>query len=378
MKEILLINFLTMLTFNMAHPVTPLLINTIGLPSYTFGVLYSTMAIAQFAMSPIFGSLSDCLGRRRFMMIGLMGYGIGQLGFGFSKNIFTILFFRFFAGCFSVAFLTSCIAYISDISSKEDRIKYMSYHTASTAIGSSFGALIGGYFGKFGYKSSFIVQFIFSVATSIFVYFIIKETIKDKKDISINFNHLKMRSSINYKDTLGIMMIVVVLVTFSITSYNSTINYYVETVLNLPTTINGIIMSFAGILALITNIFINPYLGKKFDERKTIKVVLCVCGTSIIIASLSKNIYISLVFLSLFILSSASITPMQQSIVSKIAKDNYGEIMGLQGSFKALGMVSGSLISGFIFDFGNRLPFIFAGISCIIAFLVLSKKLRKI
>ncbi len=48
--------------------------------------------------------------------------------------------------------------------------------------------------------------------------------------------------------------------------------------------------------------------------------------------------------------------------------DNYGEVMGIQGSFKALGMVSGSLISGFIFDYGNKLPFIIGGISSLIAF----------
>ena len=42
--------------------------------------------------------------------------------------------------------------------------------------------------------------------------------------------------------------------------------------------------------------------------------------------------------------------------------------MGIQGSFKALGMVSGSLISGFIFDYGNKLPFIIGGISSLIAF----------
>ena len=43
MKKILFVNFITMAIFNMAHPVTPLLINELSMPTYMFGVLYSTM-----------------------------------------------------------------------------------------------------------------------------------------------------------------------------------------------------------------------------------------------------------------------------------------------------------------------------------------------
>ena len=70
---------------------------------------------------------------------------------------------------------------------------------------------------------------------------------------------------------------------------------------------------------------------------------------------------LSFMFIMVFVGSSALVTPIQQSIVSKLAKDNYGEIMGIQGSYKAIGMIVGSLASGFILDIGNKLPFILSG-----------------
>ncbi|MGL4913356.1 MAG: MFS transporter [Romboutsia sp.] len=140
----------------------------------------------------------------------------------------------------------------------------------------------------------------------------------------------------------------------------------------MPSSVNGLVMAVAGIIALIMNLFVNPYLGKRFEEVKTIKIILVISGMAIILASISSNIIIVLALLVIFIASSAMVTPMQQSIVSKLAKDNYGEVMGIQGSFKALGMVAGSLISGFIFDYGNKLPFMLGGICCILAFIVLS------
>ena len=378
LKKILFIHFITMTTFNMAHPVTPTLINTIGLPTFMFGVLYSTMAIAQFVMSPIWGSISDEKGRKRVLIIGALGYGISQLGFGFSQTSSIILLFRLLGGALSVAYMTASIAYVSDVSTKEERVKCMAYYTATMSIASSSGALIGGALGSFGYKTTFVTQFIFSILVGITIYFLLDETI-DKKDskVKIYLDHLKPgKKTIDIKSTIGVMMIVMTLATIATTSYNSTINYYVESVLNMPTIVNGIVMAVAGIIALIMNLVVNPYLGTRFSENKSIVVTLVIAGTSIIIASLSNNIFMFLGFLALFIASSALVTPMQQSIVSKMAKDNNGEVMGIQGSFKAIGMVTGSLLSGFIFDYGNKLPFMLGGICCILAFILLSKTFR--
>ncbi len=369
--KILLINLLTMATFNMAHPVTPLLINTLRLPTYMFGVLYSTMAFAHFVMSPIWGSLSDQSGRKKFMIIGVVGYGISQLGFGFIPYQSMILVFRILGGAMSVAFITTCIAYLSDISSSEDRTKYLSYHAASTSIGSSIGALIGGYSGVYGYQVAFLLQFVIGIL----IYFTIEETIDKKEEkIKIYTKHLRKRDSKNkLNHVVGIMMIVMTLITIAITSYNSTINYYVESVLNMPTTVNGIVMAIAGVVALIMNLFVNPYLSKRFNEFKILIIASIIGGISMLVASISSNMIFGFMFILTFVGCSAISTPIQQSIVSKLSNDNYGEIMGIQGSYKAIGMIIGSLLSGFIFDIGNKLPFILSGI-CLLVVVVMVRK----
>ena len=373
--KILFLNFLTMATFNIAHPVTPTLINTVGLPTYTFGVFYSVMAIAQFVMAPIWGSISDNRGRKNLLILGVLGYGISQLGFGFIENPFVIVLFRFLGGAMSVGFITVAIAYVSDVSTKEERTKYMAYHTATMSIASSAGALLGGTLGSLiGYKLTFFSQFLLSIVVSLVIYLLIDETISKKdKRVKVYLDHLTIgRKSIDLKSTIGVMMIVIALVTIATTSYNSTINYYIESVLNMPSSINGVVMAVAGIIALIMNLFVNPYLSKRFKERNCVVTMLLISGIAIIVASICKNIVIAMLFLGLFIASSALITPMQQSMISKLVKDNYGEVMGIQGSFKALGMITGSLVSGFIFDYGNKLPFVIGGLCCIVAFFILT------
>ena len=75
------------------------------------------------------------------------------------------------------------------------------------------------------------------------------------------------------------MMIVMTLITIATTTYNSTINYYIESVLNMPTTVNGIVMVTAGVVALIMNLCINPYLSKKYNEKYTL-IVACMITKS--------------------------------------------------------------------------------------------------
>lgn len=373
-NKLLFINFITMVAFNMAHPVTPMLINELGLPSYMFGVLFSFMAIANFIMSPIWGSLSDQRGRKRFLALGVVGYGISQIGFGYSTNIIAILIFRLMGGALSVCFVTTAVAYMTDLSSTQERVKYLSYHAASIAIGSSVGALLGGTIGQNNYHYTFLTQGIMCFIISGIILILVKETVKPSSEkLLIYCEHLKpSRTFIDFKTAIGSMIMVMTLMTITTTAYNSTINYYIESVLHMPSTVNGIVMAIAGAIALGMNLLVNPYLGKKFNEYKSIQYTTLLTGGAILIASTTNYIAVSLTFLIVFIAGSSLVVPMQQSIVSKLAKENYGEVMGIQGSAKALGMIIGSLTAGFIFMIGNKLPFIFAGVCALLAYGVIT------
>ncbi|MDU6854066.1 MAG: MFS transporter [Zhenhengia sp.] len=377
LNQLLVINLLTMTTFNMAHPVTPKLINELQFPSYMFGVFFALMAVANYVMSPIWGSLSDQKGRKRFLMIGVIGYGLSQVGFGLSTTLFPILIFRLLGGTFSICYITSALAYLTDLTEPKERMKYLSYHTATLSLGTSIGGLLGGYLGETHYEYTFIVQGLFCfVLLGIFAIYLkeIQPAMHKGDKLTVYLDHLKPKKTMfDLKSSIGIMILVMTFITITTTAYNSTINYYVESVLNMPSTVNGLVMAIGGMIALIMNVGVGPYLGKKCDEYKSIKSTTFIAGILLVLASVVSSPVLSLVFIIGFIASSALVVPIQQSIVSKIAKENYGEVMGVQGSAKALGMVIGSLGSGFIFSLGSKLPFFFAGLFALLAYLILKK-----
>lgn len=374
-KSLFFIIFLTMfssLAFNMAHPVTPMFINKLGLPTFMFGLFFATMSIGNFIGSPLFGTLSDKKGRIKFLILGAIGYSISQLGFGFNTNPFIILIFRFTGGFFVVSYLTTSLAYLTDITTKENRTKYITYYAAANTIGGSLGSLLGGVIGNSNFKYTFFLQFILCMILGILAYLLLEEPQKANSSTSSkSYNFKKVNYSNILNKNLIIMFIVVIAFYFASTSYNSTINYYIEDVLKLPPTFIGVFLAFVGIVGFIVNLIFTPLLAKHFKEINLFKVITICITLSLILMVISNNVILFLTCAVIFASFATIHIPLQQSIITKLSKENYGSLMGIFNSSKAVGQVTGSLSAGFIFDLGNKLPFLLSAIIVSIAFVIL-------
>lgn len=374
-KSLIFIILLTMfssLTFNMAHPVTPMFINKLGLPTFMFGLFFAAMSIGNFIGSPLFGSLSDKKGRINFLILGAIGYGLSQLGFGFNTNPFIILIFRFSGGFFVVSYLTTSMAYLSDITTKENRTKYITYYAAANTIGTSLGSLLGGIIGNNNFKYTFFSQFILCLILGALVYFLLEEPKKEKTYTTTTINpHNKHHYLKLLNKNLIIMFIIVIVFYFAATSYNSTINYYIEDVLKLPPTFIGGFLAFVGIVGFIINLIFTPILGKLFKEINVFKTITLCIIASLFLMVISNNVILFLSCAVIFTSFASIHIPLQQSIITKLSQENYGSLMGIFNSSKAIGQVTGSLTAGFIFDIGNKLPFLTSAILVFIGFIVL-------
>ena len=371
MKYVVVLTLLTHIVLSMAHPVTPMFIRENELPSYMFGIFFAAMSIGNFIFSPIWGRLSDRNGRIKYLILGIMGYGISQVGFGYSSSTIIIVIFRFIGGASVISFLTVILAYIADITDDKSRLKGMTYYAATSTIGSALGSLLGGIIGNSDYKITFLTQFILSVIMSILFYLCLEETI-DKQSKKEKIENKKTRKAVVIDKKIILVMTLVAIFYFASTSYNSSINYFIESVLNLPPKVNGIFLAIAGVMAFATNLLVTPLLAKKFGELKSLKISLVAMALFIGLATFSKSNILFLIFIIIFVCSASITLPLLQNIISKIGKNNNGEIAGIQNSSRAVGMIIGSLYSGFIFDVGNKLPFLTASVVVIIGVIIMN------
>jgi len=370
---------------NMAHPVTPELVVSLKMSSFMYGAMFAAMSIASFTMSPIWGSLSDKYRTRKlFIYLASIGYGLAQLGFGFSTTPVMIIIFRLFGGAFASSIFTSAIAYIVDETDTKNRSKAISYYTAITGFGMSLGYLVGGYIGANDYHYAFIAQSVGLILHGIITYFFLPDSnvkFEDIKGVPRHFIFQVKDGLKKYMPTaLGTLLLVVLLTSFSYTAYSTGINYFLKKYLNLNPLQIGYYMALTGVIGMIANVYLTPRVSRKYGDKRSLKYVLFITGITLIALSVIDNLLspFAIIIFLVFIFFISMFKPLLQTMVSNLSKDEHGKIMGIQSSANSVGMVGGSLFAGGLLDIFPKMTFAAAAIIFILSFaiILLSKKLK--
>src|ERR1043165_5019472 len=172
---------LDVLGFGLLIPVAPKFIARIqGLPelgaehdtSIIFGWLMATYAIMQFVFSPILGSLSDRFGRRPVILISLFGSALDYFVAAASPNI-AILFITRAINGISGASITTCGAYIADITPPEKRAAGFGIIGAAFGLGFMIGPLLGGILGAYDVRLPYVGAGVLTLINWLYGYFVL-------------------------------------------------------------------------------------------------------------------------------------------------------------------------------------------------------------
>ena len=359
---------------NVAHPITPTMFTNLGYPDYMFGVSFAAMAFAMFLASPFWGKTGDNIGHSKVFAFTMPLYGIAQMLFGLSTNIYMTTLARLFCGFFSAGTIVASMAYVVNVTEQENRGRYMSYYAAINSIFSAFGYFVGGVLGNKSIFSVFVLQTVALLLTSFLAFINLKDPERKRYTYSAaSANPIKA-----FSDMKGIMtaalvtfLIAVFLTSFATTAYDNAFNYYIKEALNLPSSYNGVIKAIIGIVSLIVNFTINIYIANKTDTRKSIVIVLALCGISSMVVPFIHETMIFFAGNIVFFMFNAIYLPIQQVLVTKDQDmETSGIISGVFNSVRSVGMIFGALFAGFVYSMGNILPFIAASSAFILGSII--------
>ncbi len=348
----------------MAHPVTPTMFIEKGFGDYLFGVSFAAMSLCYFIGSLIWGSVGDRYGHIKVMAFTGPVYGVSQLLFGFSNTEFLTIVARLIGGFFSAGIYVCSLAYLINITDQNNRGRHMSYYVAINSVLSAFGFFIGGVLGNFSINAVFILQTSTILSCGLLTYLLIEEI----KSTNTKFTSHSLNPFKSYNEIMGEMpkilvtfLMAVFLTSFASTSYDNAFNYYLKDALDLPSSYNGIIKAIIGIVTLTVNFTVNIYIEKYLNARKSMIVALLLCGISSLAVTFVPGLYPFFIANIIFFMFNAIYLPIQQDIVTKDQDSKTsGLISGIFNSVRAIGMIFGSLYSGFIYELGSTLPFISA------------------
>jgi MFS family permease len=139
--------FIDLLGFGMVIPLLPIYADqfTVDETGWQLGALMASFSVMQFFCAPLWGRLSDRIGRRPVLMIGLAGSILFYALFGVAtvlKSLPLLFASRIGAGI-AGATISTAQAYIADTTTLENRSKGMALIGMAFGLGFTFGPLLG-------------------------------------------------------------------------------------------------------------------------------------------------------------------------------------------------------------------------------------------
>src|SRR5258708_5963494 len=143
--------FIDLIGFGMVIPFLPFYAREYGANGTTVGMVVGISLIMQFFFAPVWGRLSDRIGRRPVILISLTASCIGYFLFAFSRSLTLLFLSRIIAGA-GGANIGTAQAYIADKTTPENRAKGMGIIGAAFGMGFILGPPLSGLLSHAGTK----------------------------------------------------------------------------------------------------------------------------------------------------------------------------------------------------------------------------------
>src|SRR5512136_3216727 len=167
-KNVVILSFalvVVTLGFGMVIPLFPFYIERLGGGGKELGLLIAIASLTELLFGPVWGSLSDRVGRKPILMLGMLGYGLSSLLFGLSTELWMLYASRALSGVLSAATASTAMAYIGDSTSDEDRGGGMGILGAAMGLGIILGPGFGGWLGSVSLATPFFAAAGLSLAS---------------------------------------------------------------------------------------------------------------------------------------------------------------------------------------------------------------------
>ncbi len=360
-----------MLGFGIIIPIMPFYIKHFDAGGSALGALMATYGIMQFIFAPVWGSISDRIGRRPILMIGVLGNAIAQLLMGLSTELWMLFAARALAGVLSSATLPTAMAYIGDSSSAKERSGRMGIIGAAMGIGMVIGPGLGGWLGGKSLSMPFFLASGLSFLALILVFIFLPEPPRNEHAPVEKIRGLDLSQLWRaITGPLGILFVMAFLLSFGLTNFESVFGLYAAAKYNYNSNQVGMVLVMIGVISAVTQGMMTGPVTRRFGEVTVVRVaMLCTAVGFVLLIFPQQNLGIYLAC-GYFVLSNSMINPAVASLISKNTSSGQGVSMGINNSFLSLGRIIGPLWAGVLFDFGINLPYLSGATIMFIGFVV--------
>ncbi len=374
--------FIDLVGFGMVIPILPFAAERFGADGFMLGIFVASFSLMQFLFSPIWGTLSDKIGRRPVILTGLLGGSVSFLVFGLSQNLELLFISRILSGIFTAATLPTVQAYIADLTEEKDRARGFGFINMAFGLGFIFGPAIGGLLSSNGFLFPALVASALSFVNFIGALIWLPESYTSEKRAK---GVVHKRKILDIKELnwavrhpeVGTLILVFAIVSFGFSALEATYALYGERIAGLTAQSIGIIFAMVGTIVIIVQGGLIGPIVKRIGEKKTLLFGLAFMTSGYIAITFARDFYSLMALTSLISIGNSLTFPTATALISmRSGKHEQGKMMGINQSASSLARVIGPIWGGFLFIQSIRWPFYSAAFFIFIALLLAYYEVR--
>ncbi|MBF7046719.1 MFS transporter [Campylobacter volucris] len=313
-----------------------------GANEFLVGLLIGVYALMQMALQVPFGVISDKIGRKKTMLIGLIVFIIGSLICSYADDIYTMIFGRLLQGAGAIGAVAT--AMISDFINEENRGKAMAIMGAFIGLSFAASLVLSPLLSvKFGLSSLFELSAILSFICIVLLFSVVpKEQVIHHENTKTPLKTLlkeKNLALMNLTNCMQKMLMSIAFLSIPLVLVHE-FNYPSENLWHVY--VSSMVLGF---LAM--------GLSGSLGERKGLSKEILLLGVAFFIIAyaifaFSSNALFFMVGVVIFFVGFNLHEPIMQSCASKFAKVNEkGAALGVFNAFGYFGSFLGGVVGGY-------------------------------
>ena len=344
------------------------------------GLLTAVYPFLQLLVAPVWGRLSDTVGRRRILLIGVAGAAGSYVLFALATSLVMLYVARAVGGLLSSALFPAAAAYIADSTTKEDRSRGMAWLGTASSLGAVLGPALGGALARSGWQfrgaggavlvSSFAVPFLAAagLAVAAFVSALVWLPESHARGAAALAGEQRAIISSRIKPLAPERRILRTLLALSLSGqfglalFEATFALYAKDMWRYGPPQVGAVFVVCGIVMSLAQLGVASRFAKRIGELSQIAAGFILLGVSLGALELVRGVgvFVTIAFLAFGV---ALIGPNVAALISIRAESRTGAALGVQSTANGVGQTLGTILGGALFAWQMHAPFVVASVT---------------
>lgn len=340
--------------FGIVLPLLPFYADRFGASGTQVGLLITVYSIAQFFLAPIWGRLSDRVGRRPILIFGLLGSAASYLVFAYANTLALLFISRIMAGI-GGATVPVAQAYISDITPPEKRAGNLGLIGAAFGLGFIFGPALGGVLAPIAQEAPGLAAAALCFGNGVLAVFLLPESLsreeKEERDRRLAPISLRdFRIALTSPTTARILLLSF-LFTIAFAAMQPTFPLFGSLRFGLNERSVGYLFAFLGTISAIMQGGLVRRLVPLLGETRLIQLSGLPFVVGLLAIAYAPSMGVLLVGLALLAVGFGGTLPSIVSLLSRVAPDQLqGSVLGIGQSVGSLARIVGPTLAGVVYD----------------------------